>query len=287
MLRTSRLVPVAAAAAAVALVAVSVSEAPTTQAAPVNPAGPYGYYVSLGDSLAMGYQPGRAENPRGGYNAPVLKALRTGAWPNTDQRSLGCSGETSTTFLTGGKCSTYAKGNQMAQAESFLKGRSNVRLITVSLGGNDVTKCLKDSGIDQQCILDSTQKLQQNFSEIARRLRAAAPTAQIVLLDYYDVFLGEYVKGAAGQETAKLSLVLAHLLGGVVAYTAWEGGADVAKISTAFHSDSWRPWKSQRNGTVPRNVAAVCDWTYYCSRQDIHPNEAGYARMGTAIVAEL
>lgn len=279
---------VAAAAGVVGLTAVTMGSAPATETAPINPKAPYGYYVSIGDSLAQGYQPGIGDAPRKGYNAPVLSALRKGDWPNTDQRSFGCSGETSTTLLKGGKCSAYATGSQITEAEKFMKGRTNVRLITVSIGGNDVTKCVNDTtGIDLECIQTAAVQLKENYGEIAKRLRAVAPKAQIVLLDNYDVFLGEYVKGAEGQEVAKLSLILAHIIGGVTAYSAWEGQADVAKVSTYFHSDSWRPYKSAKYGTQPRNVAAICDWTSYCSRKDIHPNDAGYARMGQAIVAEL
>ena len=96
---------VAAVAGVVGLTAVTMGSAPATETAPINPKAPYGYYVSIGDSLAQGYQPGIGDAPRKGYNAPVLSALRKGDWPNTDQRSFGCSGETSTTLLKGGKCS--------------------------------------------------------------------------------------------------------------------------------------------------------------------------------------
>ncbi|WP_163562389.1 SGNH/GDSL hydrolase family protein [Janibacter melonis] len=283
-----------AAAAALGLGAGAVQALPThservtgaaAPAAPINPPGPYGYYMSLGDSLSMGYQPQTKDQPRAGYNGAVLKAVRA-TNRNTDIRTFGCSGETSTTFLKGGRCD-YGEGSQMARAEAFMKGRTNVRTITLSLGGNDVVPCARSGSVDAECIQKATTTLTTNLAEIVRRLRAAAPNAQIVVLDNYDVFLGEWVKGAAGQETAKQSLIFSHLLTGVVSFAAFEGRADVAKVSTYFHTDSWRPRKSASFGTLPRNVSLICDWTYYCSQGDIHPTDEGYARMATAVVAEL
>ncbi|TWP36468.1 hypothetical protein [Leekyejoonella antrihumi] len=37
-------------------------------------------------------------------------------------------------------------------------------------------------------------------------------------------------------------------------------------------------------GDLPQNVANICTWTWMCSRQNIHPNDAGYAVIAKAVV---
>jgi hypothetical protein len=43
----------------------------------------------------------------------------------------------------------------------------------------------------------------------------------------------------------------------------------------------------QPYGTVPVAVADVCNLTYYCQLQDVHPTKAGYAVIARLIVAKL
>jgi lysophospholipase L1-like esterase len=77
-----------------------------------------GLYVALGDSLAAGYQPGGAELRDSAY--PALTATRLeAAGSGLTLENLGCSGETTTSLIKGGKCD-FPAGSQLEQAEKLL-----------------------------------------------------------------------------------------------------------------------------------------------------------------------
>ena len=105
------------------------------------------YYLSLGDSLAQGYQPiGGPYSPLGspgynqGYADQLLKLVRQ---PEEQLRlvKLGCGGETTTRMIVGsGFCGFgYTAGSQLAEAEQFLRvHRGEVTLVTIDIGADDV-----------------------------------------------------------------------------------------------------------------------------------------------------
>ena len=108
-------------------------------------------YVSLGDSYATGFQvtPEGGRNTRNGF-AYQIPGLAKQRGYDLKLVNFGCGGETSTSLLMrvsvcrgpgpGGR--DYAGTTQIHAAESFLrKHRDRVKLITVSIGGNDVTAC--------------------------------------------------------------------------------------------------------------------------------------------------
>jgi len=74
------------------------------------------YYVSLGDSLATGFQPGDNEFTGGdnGYTDQLYAILKASD-PKLKHVKLGCGGETSTTFINGGHCDFYAHGTQLTK----------------------------------------------------------------------------------------------------------------------------------------------------------------------------
>src|SRR5438093_9932838 len=68
------------------------------------------YYVSLGDSLATGFQPGDNEFTGGdnGYTDQLYGILKASD-RKLKHAKLGCGGETSTTFINGGHCDFYTR----------------------------------------------------------------------------------------------------------------------------------------------------------------------------------
>src|SRR5262245_21589973 len=102
------------------------------------------YYVSLGDSLAQGYQPiggpPSPESPPGynhGYADELFKLVRH-RYTQLREVKLGCGGESTVTFRTGGIC-TYDHGSQLAEAVAFLQEHTGeVAFVTIDLGANDV-----------------------------------------------------------------------------------------------------------------------------------------------------
>ena len=163
-------------------------------------------YLALGDSLAAGYQPGGTELRDSAYPALALSRLdRAGA--ELTLENLACSGETTTSFLEGGKCD-YAEGSQMAQAEAVLAERAgDVALVTIDLGGNDLLRCVRETSVDTACTKTGLAGVADNLPEILDRLRAAAgQDVPVLVLGYYNPWLAaSYLGEGEGQLDAATS----------------------------------------------------------------------------------
>ncbi|HWC23508.1 MAG TPA: SGNH/GDSL hydrolase family protein [Flexivirga sp.] len=284
-------VVVAAAAATVALPAESANAMPveSATAAPIGPA--HGnapapkWYLALGDSLAAGYQPGTGDDKTGGYVGGALAMLKQQN-KSVKLTNLACSGETTTTFTTGTRCP--AERSQQDQALHFLKGhRNQAGVITIDLGSNDIDTCVKGGAIDQTCIAGGLQSVSANLPPILQKLHAAAPNARIVVLNYYNPFLAAYLLGPAGQTVAQQSAFLATIFNGEISQAAATINAPIADVAAAFESDDWAPVSTPSFGVLPTNVARICEWTWMCTKQNIHANDAGYAVMASALAPYL
>ena len=243
-----------------------------------------GYYLALGDSLATGYQPTTGNDLDGGYVGDVYEAAAQRA--KMRLANIACAGETSQTFVDGGRCD-YVKGSQLEQAEHFLRAHGQfTRLITIDIGANDVQRCVIEGVVDGRCIAQGMNAVATNLPVILETLRAGAPNAQIVVLDYYNPFLAAYLVDG-GEELAKQSSVLQDTLNKIIATAAADVDvdADLAKVSVAFESDNWAPVDGP--DSTPTNVARICAWTWMCTHTDIHANDAGYAVMADTVIAEL
>lgn len=243
------------------------------------------WYLALGDSLAAGYQPGVGDDRTGGYAGGVLDALRETA-PKAKLVNLACSGATTASMLGTDRCA-YGKGSQVAEAVRFLRAhKSKVDLVTIDIGANDVTPCARGT-VDVTCALGAVGTVERNLTDILGQLRSATgPDTEIVVLNYYNPFLAAYLTGPAGQQVAGLTTVLQTLLNGAVSRSAATVGADVADVATAFRSYDTSP-VSTAFGTIPTNVATICAWTWMCTRNDIHANDAGYAVLAATVAGRL
>lgn len=251
-----------------------------------------GYYLALGDSLAAGFQPGRGDDLDGGY-VGVVHDVMSYVWRRTELVNLACSGETIVTMVEGGRCdyddaTAAVDGSQLAAAEEFLAehGRAT-RLITLDIGGNDVQRCVdKTTGtIDQVCIAGGIRAVGARLPTVLAALRAAAPQARIVVLNYYNPFLAAYLRGEAGQALATQSMALQAALNDVIAAAAGATGVRLADVATAFRSTVTTPRTVPGYGTIPTNVAVICSWTWMCTKTDIHANSVGYTVMAATVLA--
>ncbi|GAA4953775.1 hypothetical protein GCM10023224_43660 [Streptomonospora halophila] len=109
------------------------------------------YYLSLGDSLAVGVQPqpdGTAEETSQGYTDALYRTLYDRD-STLEHERMGCGGEDSTTFVNGGleHCAErYEEESQLVQAERFLKEhRDRTALVTVGIGANNFTGCVLEA----------------------------------------------------------------------------------------------------------------------------------------------
>src|SRR5829696_1013135 len=176
------------------------------------------YYVSLGDSYAAGYQRFSqtvAKTTRDGFAYQLVGKARKRGY-SLKLVNFGCGGETSVSILTRKtKCAglgpggvDYAGVTQATAAERFLrKHRGHVKLITVSIGGNDVTACVKEAD-PVDCVGPAMEKVKANGKKLLKRLRKAAGSkTRIVGITYPDVILGSWVGENPNQDLAKLSVV--------------------------------------------------------------------------------
>jgi lysophospholipase L1-like esterase len=302
---------VVASVAAIGLVAVpgiSQAAAKHVKKAPV-------YYLSLGDSYSIGYQPPSTTNPTGdpngspGYTAYVAKKQKM------TLEQFGCGGATTSSIVNSTGCSDYGSSDvveyptttQEAAALAFINTPANagrVGLITVSIGGNDVTSCANASGGDAGilgCIETADAGITTNVTSLVSSLDSAlsanGDTAPVIGLTYPDVILGDWVfpSGATNQSLASLSATAFDDLINPTLQAAYGGAANFVNVTQAPYKTATTGddtslltlKKVQPYGKIPAAVAEICQLTYFCSLGNIHANTKGYTFIGKLIVAHL
>jgi lysophospholipase L1-like esterase len=265
-------VRLALASAILVLAALLGSFGPVQAAAPV-------YYVSLGTSLAEG---AGAENGQG-YADQLATTL------GLQLVKLGCGGQTTPIMLEGGGC-PYPHGSQVKEAEAFLRANQGaVALVTIDAGADDIladcpTLFFGNPPPDARCINDTFTTIEANLPTILQKLRlAAGPTVPIIGMTYYDLFLGFWVQGEDGQalalDTYGMFLRFNDTLEGI--YKA--ARSPVADVEGAFSTTNFKMVTTPEFGSIPFNVARICQWTHMCeSPPDIHANTEGHGVIAEA-----
>ena len=260
------------------------------------------YYVSLGDSYAVGYQatgPNQGQTTRNGFADQVVARARARGH-RLKLVNFGCGGETTTSILTRKtRCAGRAPGapdytgrTQVAAAQRFLRRhRGEVKLITVSIGGNDVTACARAAD-PVACVGTAVEGIKTNGTTLVKRLRrAAGRKVRIVGITYPDVILGGWVSGQqSDRDLAGLSVIAFRSLINPAlkqVYRSVSGRfVDVTAATGAYGSlEEMRTLEPY--GTIPVPVAKVCRISYYCNFRDIHLTTAGYGIIAKLIAATL
>jgi lysophospholipase L1-like esterase len=246
---------------------------------------PASYYLALGDSLSRGVQPdaaGVSVPTRYGYADQLYAALHR-RQPGLRLVKLGCPGETTATMIKGGIC-RYPGGSQLTAAVSFLREhRSKVSLITIDIGANDPDSCITQPSVRKlaTCVGKSIPEATANLGTILTRLRQAAPHVRMIAMNYYLPALAEWRNGLAGQALARVSELAAAGYNTLLTDVYRSFGVRVANVFSAFHTSDFSQQVSIPGlGRVPRNVAAICQWTWECAAPprgpNQHANQAGY-----------
>ena len=290
----SRKLSLTACAAAVgALALVPAAQAKTNQGKGTQ------YYVSLGDSYAAGYQPGIGNTRQGFvYQVPVLAKKRG---YNLKVVNFGCGGATTKSMMEQVGCPKAGLGpgakpfkkTQVDAATAFIRAnRKKVALITVSISGNDVTKCVNaDDPI--ACVAEAQEAIKANVGDAARQLRKAAGSKPVLVgTTYPNVVLGAWVNpgGADAQGLANLSVVaFKNLINPTLkeSYAAGKGTLVDVTAATGAYGDMSVMKTLAPYGSIPKPVADVCKVSWYCSKRDIHANKAGYRIIAGLVAAEL
>jgi lysophospholipase L1-like esterase len=260
------------AATVVVLLALSGTATSGTSARPVYQP-PQGYYLALGDSIAYGFQPTRANAPPSAVNtgyvdlfAARLRKLST----KIKVVNYGCPGESTLTFTRGGcdwlkhggKLHDAFRGSQLKAAEAFLRAHpGTVSPITVTLWGNDLPLPLSQNAKRAPRAIAS---FGSRLTSILEQLRATAPEAEII------------VTGAWNPEADRLAQVepLYRSVDTVIKRSAAASRARVANMFQALDGP----------GNVKAQQARLCSLTFFCSKGDPHPTDAGYRAMADAFM---
>jgi lysophospholipase L1-like esterase len=188
--------------------------------------------------------------------------------PNIQVVNYGCPGESTVTFTRGGcpwlaegrKLHDAFKGSQLEAALSFLRAHpGQVSPITLTLWGNDLAPLSAKGKQAPKAIASFASR----FSSILRRLRAAAPTADII------------VSGAWNPEADQLGPArpLYRTLDTAIARAAAASRARVANMFATLNG----------NGNVRAQRSRLCALTFSC-KGDPHPTNAGYRAMADAFM---
>jgi lysophospholipase L1-like esterase len=273
------------------------------------------YYLSLGDSYSIGYQPPSATNPTGdpngspGYTAYVAKKKKM------TLEQFGCGGATTSSIVSSVGCTDYGSSDvveypattQEAAALAFINNPANageVGLITVSIGGNDVTSCANAPGGDAgifTCIETADAGITTNVTSLVAALDSAltanGDTAPVIGLTYPDVILGDWVypTGATNQSLATLSAEAFDDFINPTLQAAYGGAGNFVNVTQAPYKSATAGddtslttlKKVEPYGKIPAAVGEICELTYFCSQGNIHANTTGYTFIGKLIVAHL
>jgi lysophospholipase L1-like esterase len=260
-------------------------------------------YVSVGDSYAAGYQPTAprvGHTTRNGFAYQVVDAARAKGY-DLRLTNFGCGGATTTSVLQQVGCrpdglgpgaSQYAPQTQAVAAEAFLRQhRGSVALLTVSIGGNDVTVCGKAAD-PVSCVTGAVLRIRSNLTTLVRGLReAAGNSTRIVGITYPDVVLAAELSPDPGlRKTAALSVTAFKALVNPTLKAVYEGvGGRFVDVTAA--TGAYTPLSQTTTlapyGTIPVAVAQVCRLTYSCEFQDIHPRTEGYRIISDLVTATL
>jgi lysophospholipase L1-like esterase len=249
------------------------------------------YYLSLGDSLAQGFQPiggphtnSAAVGYSQGYADQLFKLARDGGRDRLGLVKLGCGGESTATMIEDSRC-TYDTGSQLGDAVEFLDAHpGEVAFITIDLGANDV---FEDCGGDPSCFIP---QIATNLPIILDTLRDhAGPGVPIVGMNYYAPDVVQWFDDpAAGEAAAALSVAfnnfLESLYGGA--------GVPVADVESAFAVTDFTTLVDVKGvGPVPLSVFNACELTWLCTPPplgpDVHANNDGYGVIAKAFAATL
>ncbi|MDQ2906014.1 MAG: SGNH/GDSL hydrolase family protein [Chloroflexota bacterium] len=225
--------------------------------------GPKSRYLSLGNSLAFGFQPDLSFNH--GYADDFYNNLKSHGV--TSLANMGCPGETSNTFINGGCPYSLLRkyfyvGPQLDAALVYLYLHpGQVSPVTLDIGANDFlgdinkTTCTVSANFNTDL-----QNLDNNLTQvILPKLHAALTingqtTGDLVMMNYYDPY-----QNICPNTVSLVQLVNQHLANDV------QGYGTIVDVFSAFGG-----------ATTPN--PNICTYTWICSIfKDIHAKNAGYS----------
>ena len=247
-------------------------------------------YLALGDSIAASMQPSRDSQSgfefHNGYAEQVYQ-LEQARFPDLRLMKLGCPGERTSTIARPRRLCPHDEGSQLDQAVAVLEG-GDVAFVTLQIGTNDAMQCFSfhRSAFDQACIDHLLPKLATRLSSIVERLRTADPNVPIVGANNFDPLLALWTIPGFPSEAVIANAEVWTQVNDTLEQTYVALGVPVVDVEGAFSSGDFDTMVHVRGyGTLPLNVARICEWAYACSEKfdhDFHPTTFGYSIMTRA-----
>lgn len=263
---------------------------------------PARYYLALGDSLSVGFQPnakGVGRETRQGYDQ-ILYARAHRRLKNLQLVELGCPGDSTTSMLTGKGNEKNARafhcdrqgGSQLAAAVRFLKAhhrRGEVPLITIDIGANDVDGCASEPSAGKifACVSKGETSIKKNTPKILGALRRAAPAGtRFAAMNLYDPILAYALSSDSGKrQLAQISLALVRQVNNYIDSASRHAHFKLADVAGAFKTYDQTP-VSYHGGQVATDVVEICKLTWMCAPSpvgpNIHANPTGYKTIAGA-----
>jgi lysophospholipase L1-like esterase len=207
--------------------------------------------------------------------------------------NMACSGETTSSMLSGSTCAPG--GSQLNTATAFLRShQGSVALITIDIGGNDLVYCGGLTGISRSCVKKAEKTVRANLLTIIDALRSAAGSATpIVSMTYYDPFLGDWLAGGSVRSLALRTVPILRQFNGLLVRTYTKTGDQVADVQGAFGSTDLRTFVTSPWGSVPvavDNACSLLDITCQAGMAEgfgDDPNDAGAVVIAKAFEATI
>ncbi len=261
------------------------------------------YYLALGDSLSVGFQPtgpsyAGVETKQGYVNDLYAKYSREVG--HLKLKDIGCPGDTTGSLLTGSGNDASAKqfhcdrkgGSQLHAAVKFLKAhhsKGEVPLVTIDIGANDVDGCVNEPTESQilSCVSTGENEIKTQTPKILKALRKAAPKGtKLAAMNLYDPVLAYELSSNSSEQTlGKLSLSLVKDINDDIATADKSEHFKTADVAGAFDTYDTTP-EAFDGQQVPTDVVNICQLTWMCAPApqgpNIHANKAGYKLIAKA-----
>ena len=255
-----------------------------------------GFYLDLGASESVGVQP-TAADPRGqrtaqGYSNDLV-AYEAARGVTLQLTELGCPGESTGTMINGGDHCYLSPDSQLSEALSFLRSHQGDNgIVTIDIGFNNLRRCFANEAVSQSCVRSAIDAVRLDMPTILQSLKSVSgPGVTFVGLGHYDPFLADSLLGPTGQKFAHESGAAFNWLNETLRSAYTNAGVSMATVGAAFDSRDVERVHMSGAGRVPENVASTCQLTWMCEPPpygpNLHPNDAGYAMIASAIESEL
>jgi lysophospholipase L1-like esterase len=244
------------------------------------------YYLSLGDSWAVGFQSGVASGDETlhGYSNLVVSDVKHKR--HLVLENYGCNGAVTSDLLSVVGCTTggvaldavqYPTTTQLQAAVDFIANHPHqIGLITVSIGTNDYYSKVPSSTITA------------NIETIVKQLRrVAGKTVPIIGLGMDDAYLDGWLPNGSGASAAAATVqAIEHTANPAIEAGYVDAGAAFVNVGQLF--ETYVPFSTLTDdptyGEIPVSVYQICRLTSMCADGDPHPTHTGYAIIAAQIV---